>query len=464
MKNVITKTLTQFPNGMKPADTSELVNITGEDYRKRINKALELAKNKYTHLFIYADREHFWNMEFFTGYDPRFEEAVLILQQNKKPALVVGNEGVGYAAKIPFEFDMYVLPTFSLPGQPRDKNAKLSNMLTEIGLASTSKVGVIGFKGFSTEDYENYKNVFDLPSFIMDELTAVVPRENLENAVDLMINNDDGLRCFLDVKELILSEYASTNATYNTYNVISQLKEGISEIEAASNLNIGGEPTNVHPNVNFGENMYYGLASPTFDKKLKRGQLAGVGMAYRRSLSHKVSFFVENQDELSPDQIQLMNTYYLALDAWYCSLKIGAKGKDVYNSVLDVVKDFKEVGIGLNPGHLIHTDEWTNSPFTADCESTLKSGMMIQCDFTSSVQQKNFQMHAEDGVIIADQETQAQIQKIAPKAYQRMINRREFMRKELGICVDDCVLPTGDMPAVLWPHLMDLTTVLAIEN
>jgi hypothetical protein len=44
-------------------------------------------------LVVYADREHFANMSYLTGYDPRFEESLLIMVPGRAPVLLVGNEG-----------------------------------------------------------------------------------------------------------------------------------------------------------------------------------------------------------------------------------------------------------------------------------------------------------------------------------------------------------------------------------
>ena len=44
-------------------------------------------------LVVYADREHLANIAFLSGYDPRFEEALLLLGPRQRRVLVVGNEG-----------------------------------------------------------------------------------------------------------------------------------------------------------------------------------------------------------------------------------------------------------------------------------------------------------------------------------------------------------------------------------
>ncbi|MER8954087.1 aminopeptidase P family N-terminal domain-containing protein [Mesorhizobium sp. M0833] len=46
---------------------------------------------------VYGDREHAANVAYLCGYDPRFEETLLVIVPDKPPKLLVGNEGWGYA-------------------------------------------------------------------------------------------------------------------------------------------------------------------------------------------------------------------------------------------------------------------------------------------------------------------------------------------------------------------------------
>ena len=46
---------------------------------------------------IYGDREHVANISWASGYDPRFEEALLVVTRDRKPVLFAGNEGFPYA-------------------------------------------------------------------------------------------------------------------------------------------------------------------------------------------------------------------------------------------------------------------------------------------------------------------------------------------------------------------------------
>lgn len=90
-------------------------SIPGWTYEARIAAAIERAAAAGLEALVaYGDREHFANLEFLTGYDPRFEEALLIVQEGRAPILLVGNEGWGYADLADGRFDKRLWSSFSL--------------------------------------------------------------------------------------------------------------------------------------------------------------------------------------------------------------------------------------------------------------------------------------------------------------------------------------------------------------
>ena len=55
-------------------------DIPAETYRARMSELCRRAgEERYDHVAVYADREHFANLAYLTGYDPRFEEALLLV-------------------------------------------------------------------------------------------------------------------------------------------------------------------------------------------------------------------------------------------------------------------------------------------------------------------------------------------------------------------------------------------------
>src|SRR5215207_9093141 len=78
--------------------------ISAETYKARIARTTErFIAAGYDVLIVYGDREHAANIAYLTGYDPRFEEALLILTPEALPTLLIGNEGMGYSELIPIE-------------------------------------------------------------------------------------------------------------------------------------------------------------------------------------------------------------------------------------------------------------------------------------------------------------------------------------------------------------------------
>lgn len=196
---------------------------------------------------------------------------------------------------------------------------------------------------------------------------------------------------------------------------------------------------------------------------LKYGDVIGVGMAFRRTLCHKVGYYIKDDFEEPAVRKEFYDKYFRTMAAWYESLRIGVAGEQVYEAAREKAGDFAEFGIELNPGHLIHTDEWTNTLFKPGCSTPLRSGMMIQCDFTAAKPEDDLIAHAEDGLLLADAETRNRIEKASPSAWHRIQERRKFMINELGIMISEEVLPTSDLSGIIFPFMCDLKTVIAFE-
>ena len=121
-----------------------------------------------------------------------------------------------------------------------------------------------------------------------------------------------------------------------------------------------------------------------------------------------------------------------------------------------------EFGVELNPGHLIHYDEWTNSPIYKFSREMFHSGMAIQCDYFSHHKGYGTDLILEDGLVLAGQELRADLKAKYPQLINRMEKRRKFMSTILGIDLDRSVLPLNDIQAILPPYLFNINFVMAI--
>ncbi len=442
-------------------DQSLVPATTGADYLDRIERLLHMAAEKqFTHVLVYGDREHFANLCYLTGLDPRFEEALLVLRQGQKPALLLGNECMDYSVAIPFDIERISYQNFSLLGQPRDKSRHLDAILRDLGIDAQSRLALIGWKTYPQSDFAFSESPIDLPCYIVDTLCTLTDRKHMANATDLMLDCEYGMRCTLSAKEIVQFEAMGTKASRKVYDAIKNLRTGLTEIEASALLCMDGEPTSMHPNVNFKQNC--GLASPDYTTRLELGDNVGIGFGYRGSLVHKQGIYIHNMDEMPAEKRELldgfMKPYFAAMAAWYESLAIGTSFATVYDAV-DKTAGLEALGIGLNPGHLIHLDEWTHSPIVKDSPVNLRSGMAIQCDFTATHRSPYASIHAEDGLVIADAALQEEIKALSPAAYERMIARRTFVRDVLNIALADEVLPLSDTCGVFFPYMADVSVL-----
>ena len=116
----------------------------------RLERRRERADARgYDRLVVYADREHSANLAYLTGFDPRFEEALLVVGPDGEPAILVGNECFGMAGAAPLPMRRHLFQDLSLPSQPRDRSRPLAEILAAEGIGPGGRVGVVGWKTYA---------------------------------------------------------------------------------------------------------------------------------------------------------------------------------------------------------------------------------------------------------------------------------------------------------------------------
>jgi len=99
-------------------------------------------------LVVYGDREHFANLAYLAGFDPRFEEALFLLDARGRKLLVVGNESLGYLPDPRLGYEVAHFQEFSLLGQPRVASRPLRELPGDFGIRAGTLVGCVGWKYF----------------------------------------------------------------------------------------------------------------------------------------------------------------------------------------------------------------------------------------------------------------------------------------------------------------------------
>jgi hypothetical protein len=145
--------------------------------------------------------------------------------------------------------------------------------------------------------------------------------------------------------------------------------------------------------------------------------------------------------------------YFAAIAEWYSTVGIGVTGGELFAIVQRHLGD-PFFGVGLNPGHLIHLDEWLHSPVFAGSTIELRSGMALQVDVIPATHSPYFTTNIEDGIALADAAMRESFAARWPEAWARMQARRRFMAEELGIHLKPEVLPFSNLAAHLTPYFL----------
>ena len=448
-----------------PLCLDDIPVLEKEDYEKRLQRLWEMPQTrKFETIVIYGDREHFSNVDYFTGYDVRWEETLLILVRGKTPCLLVGNEGIGYAKKIDIPVNIVFYQTFSLMGQPNNSSPLLKDVFEEHLSFEHGSVGLIGFKAYDPSKHTLPGLVTDVPHYIVETLLQVVPAELVENATAVLADCDYGLKHRISAKEIAIFEAAGTKVSRSVYNALLTVHPGMRETELASNCRFDGSPMNLHPAISFGDaNISLGFNSPTDSQKLDLGMQMSIGYGLRGSQIHKVGMYIRNTDDLPEEKKNyvdvMLKPYFDSVSCWYEMMKIGACCGDIYKAVDDEL-GLSAFGCTLNPSHLMHTDEWTNSPFYDKSTVRISSGMAFQCDYTVTFQNPYMTAHIEDPLVIADEALRKEVETRFPSCWDRIRARQSFMRGTLNIQVPDEVLPLSDLAGVCFPYMADPSVVL----
>jgi hypothetical protein len=436
--------------------------IPGPIYEGRIERLRRrLTERGLDRVVIYADREHSANLSYLTGFDPRFEEAILVVGPDDDPAVMVGNECWGMADAAPASMRRHLLQDLSLPSQPRDRSRALGEIFAEEGIAPGSRVGVVGWKIFGDGVS------IDLPYFIVDELQRLSGRDgSVESATDILIGAADGMRVINEVEQLAYFEWAACHTSNGVRRVIEGIQPGMTEQEAVRLLEWNGAPLSCHLMLTAGARASLGLLSPG-DRPIERGDRFTVAYGIWGALNCRAGFVAEGPDDLPAgvsDYVdRLVGPYFETVAEWYGALQVGQKG-GALQEIVDRRLGDPFFGIFLNPGHQIHLDEWVNSPVGPASDIELASGMAMQVDIIPATGTDYFTTNIEDGIALADEALREELSDHYPEMWGRIRARRDFMKGSLGVDLHPDVLPLSNIPAYLPPFLLQPERVMVMTS
>lgn len=450
------------PENDKPVSP---VDLTDRTMRRHKEKILCLMRQEnYDCLVVYGDREHGGNFGYLAGFEPRFEEAVLVLHSGGEAYMILGNEALRMAAHSRMKVTALHTPYFSLPNQPMDGEELLEEVFAKAGVSAGQKVGIAGWKLFAA-GLQDSRKMLEVPEFITRPVKQLVGDSGLVlNASDLFIQPGKGARCLMNANEIAHYEFGAALASYCVFQTIQALAIGKTEMELAENLAAFGQPVTVQTICASGERFKKAVVAPR-NKKVEKGDRFSVTMGLRGGLTNRVAYAAASAEDLPGGErdylAKVAKPYFAAMATWYSTVKTGRTGGELYDAVEQCAPK-KAYGWKLNPGHLTSSEEWMASPIYPGSEVTLESGMLLQMDIIFGVAGYGG-CNAEDGIALADEALRRELAREYPAAWERIQRRRQYMQQVLGIPLDASVLPLSNIAGYVRPLLLQKEQALKLD-
>jgi hypothetical protein len=414
-------------------------------------------------LVIYADREHSANLCWLTGFDPRFEEALMVIASGRIPTLLAGPENLGRAQEASIEVEARLYPPFGLLGQDRSKTPALDEVLRNAGIAEGQRIGTLGWKYFGGSEAPKPETWIEAPAFIVDTLRRIAGEDGrVVNANALLMDSSSGLRAVNEIEQIAQFEFGAVQASEAIKRLIRNIKPRMTEFEAVADMRLGLIPHSCHTMLSSGGRLV-GLESPS-GKVLETGDPVTTAVGYWGGLSCRMGWLVHDDSEMSAavrDYVdRLAGPYFACAAAWYETIGIGVAGGELDALVRKHLGD-PFFNLILNPGHLIHLDEWMNTPIYPGSTERLISGQAIQCDIIPAAGPPYHGANIEDGIALLDAAGRSELREKFPEVWGRVEERRAFMGDVLGIRLKPEVLPLSNLAGALPPYWLAPDRILA---
>lgn len=401
-------------------------------YLKRLAEFTEaFTRAGFTHAAVYGDREHFANLAWLTGFDPRFEEALLLIRPGEKPLLVTGNECMGYLPVSPLHPEHWRVERwqpFSLPDQPRDASRPLDDILAQ-QIDSGARIAVVGWKWYGDDTH------FDVPCYLGDALRK---RGETRDFTRRLVE----LRVWASPEDIAWFEWTGMLASEAMKRVMLAVREGASDYEMLQAGGYNGAPLSIHMTLKTGGNRI-SLASAR-GERARVGDRWSCGIGYWGANCCRCGWVARSAADVPEGVEEFALRYFEAMTAWFGALRIGATGDEMHRAIHDrLPADVYRVF--LNAGHLIHLEEWLSAPVYARSTERLHSGMVMQSDVIPS-NPVLYSARMEDGYALADGSLRTQL---PAGLLERAARRRAFLSDRLGIDLSEDVLPLSNLAGIM---------------
>jgi hypothetical protein len=313
----------------------------------------------------------------------------------------------------------------------------------------------VGWKALTPGEWNGEVPAIFAPASFVDTLRSITGSPELVvDATAALTSPRDGLRTFSSADQIAVFEWGAASCSAWLMEVLRAAQPRVSEREAFQAVPWGGgDPLSFHPVFSSGPDVAVGLRSPS-QRRLELGDAAIAAVGLWGGNCARGGIVAASTGDLGSDSDGYLERmavpYWRAIATWYEALTIGTPGGDLFAAITDLLAP-ESFASSLNPGHLIHYEEWLDSPIREGSDDPIASGMVFQSDIIPTGIRPGWTANCEDTVAIADPPLRAEIEARHPALWSRIEARRSFMRDRLGVSVRDEVLPLSCTPAYLAP-------------
>lgn len=439
------------------------VCLTDETIRERKNKILsQMRQRGLEQLIVYGDVEHGSNFEYLVGYFTRFEESLLVINADGRMTLVLGNENLNKASKSRVAAAAVHVSLFSLPNQPNRQDKSLKELLIEAGIKAGTRIGLVGWKLFTSER-ENNKRMYDIPSFIIDTIRSIAGNEALLSNETALFIGENGVRVTNNANEIAHYEYGAALASDCVLDAMNKLAAGVTELELGDALVRYGQHPSIVTIAASGPRFLKANMFPT-NNTVKIGDPISLTVGYHGGSSSRAGYAVHSAAELlkgRQDYVEKVAApYFSAYTCWLREIQIQMTGGELFDRIEAVLPRAK-YHWSLCPGHLTAEEEWMASPIYEGSKVQLQSGMIFQIDIIPAVE-GYAGVSAESTVALADEKLKEEIKRHYPALWSRIQTRRSYLTEVLGVELSADVLPMCSTVAYLRPYMLNKELALRL--
>ena len=245
--------------------------------------------------------------------------------------------------------------------------------------------------------------------------------------------------------------------------IIGAARPGATEHDAFRAADWTGEPLSLHPVFASGPDVAVGLRSPS-SRRLELGDAAVACIGLWGGNCARGGLVAASSGDLTAASQgyleRLAVPYWRAIATWYETLAVGIAGGEVFDTITELLAE-EAFASTLNPGHLIHYEEWLDSPIRASSDDPIASGMVLQSDIIPTGIGPGWTVNCEDTVAIADAALRRELELRHPALWSRIQTRQEYLRTRLGLHLRDDVLPLSCTAAYFRPFWLASGRALA---